>query len=41
MAWRTDCALLNEPIGGFDRFAGRLVQNVGNYASAHDSDVAI
>ena len=40
-AWKTHLALLNEPVGGFDRFAGRLVQDVGHYAHGHDSDVAI
>ena len=42
-AWRreTHLALLDEPIGGFERFAGRLVENVGDYPRGHDADVAI
>ena len=40
-AWRTDLAPFNEPIGGFDRFTGRLVQDVGDYARGRDSEVAI
>lgn len=41
MGWRTYLAPLDEPVGGFDRFTGGLVQDVGNYAHGHDSDVAI
>ena len=40
-AWRTHRALLDEPVGGFDRFFGRLLQDVGDYPRGHDSGVAI